>query len=54
MVPRRTHRALRPDEVHNPVEEKKRSLFDSLIEKKWGTAIGVPTELPRGGLDDWE
>ena len=41
VVPRRTHRALRPDEIHNPVEEKKRETFTALIEKQWGKSMEV-------------
>ena len=32
---------MRPDELHNPMEVKKRELFDKLIEKKWGTATTI-------------
>ena len=34
VVPRRTHCPLRVDEIHNPDEQKRREVFDALIEKK--------------------
>ena len=38
-MPRRTVRPLKVDEIHNPVEIKKREAFDALIERKWGKLI---------------
>ena len=54
VVPRRTHRPLRVDEIHNPVEQKRREVFDALIEKRWGTALTVKNS--NGGIksETWE
>lgn len=42
VVPRRSHRPLQIDELHSEVEQKKRELFDQLIERRWGTSINGP------------
>jgi hypothetical protein len=42
VVPRRTLRPLHVAEIHSPMEEKKREIFDKLIERKHGTAITPP------------
>ena len=42
MVPRRSARALTTAEQHSPVEDKKRNVFDALIERRWGTSITAP------------
>ena len=44
VVPRRTLRPLKTEELHNSVEQKKREVFDALIERRWGTAIKAPNE----------
>ena len=38
VVPRRTLRPLRKEEIHSPVEEKKREIFNALIRKKLGNS----------------
>ena len=38
VVPRRTLRPLKVDEVHSPTEAKKRETFTALIERRWGTS----------------
>jgi hypothetical protein len=43
VVPRRSQRPLKVDEVHSEVEQKKREIFDQLIERRWGTSINGPT-----------
>ena len=42
MVPRRTTRPLKFEEKHDPVEVKKISIFDALIERKLVTAMKPP------------
>jgi hypothetical protein len=42
VVPRRSHRALTVAEIHNPIEQRKRKVFDELIERRWGTSISPP------------
>ena len=37
VVPRRSLRLLKVDEIHSPVDIKKRQVFDKLIERRWGT-----------------
>ena len=42
VVPRRSSRPLKVDELHSPTEIKKRLIFDGLIERRWGTSINPP------------
>ena len=42
VVPRRTLRPLNEAEISSEIEIKKRLLYDSLIERRWGTAISAP------------
>ena len=42
VVPRRSHRPLKVDEVHSEVEQQKRTVFVQLIERRWGTSITGP------------
>ena len=39
VVPRRSLRPLNVDELHSPVEIKKREVFDELTKRRWGSAI---------------
>ena len=39
VVPRRSLRPLKVDELHSPVEIKKREVFDELIKRRWGTPM---------------
>ena len=39
VVPRRSLRPLKVDELHSPVEIKKREVFDELIKKRWGSPM---------------
>ena len=39
VVSRRTLRPLKTDKIHSASEERKRQIFDKIIEKRWGTAI---------------
>ncbi len=43
VVPRRSSRPLKVDEIHSAMELKKRAIFDGLIERRWGTSINPPT-----------
>ena len=38
-VPRRSSRPLKVDELHSPVEIKKREVFDELIKRRWGSPM---------------
>ena len=42
MVRPRTLRILNPQELHSPVEQKKRDLFDELFTAKWTTSLSPP------------
>jgi hypothetical protein len=42
VVPRRTCRPLTVAETHSDQEKKKRTIFDGLIERRWGTSINPP------------
>ena len=53
IVPRCTLRSLLVDDLHNPIEIKKREVFDSLIKKKWGDSI-TPPPISESKTDDWE
>ena len=44
VVPRRMLRSLNPQELHSPVKQKKRDLFDELIATKWKTSITPPCQ----------
>ena len=47
-VPRRSLRPLKVDEIHSPVEIKKREVFDELIQTRWGTLMTPPnTQQPK-------
>jgi len=52
VVPRRSSRPLKVDEIHSPTEIKKRDIFDGLIARRWGTSINPPKKL--NDLDDDE
>ena len=39
VVPRRSLRPLKVDELHSPVEIKKREVFDELIQRRWGSPM---------------
>ena len=55
VVPRRTLRSLQTDEIHSLNEQKKRDVFDALIEKRWGTSISPPiVETVTDDDDNWE
>ena len=53
VVPRCTLRSLSVEDLHNPIEVKKREVFDSLIKKRWGDSI-APTPVNIDDSDDWE
>ena len=42
VVPRRPLSPLKVDEIHSPVEIKKREVFDELIQRRWGTPMTPP------------
>ena len=39
VVPRRSLRPLKVDELHSPVEIKKTEVFDELIQRRWGSPM---------------
>ena len=48
VVPRKSLRPLKVDEIHSPVEIKKREVYDELILKRWGTTMTPPnTQQPK-------
>jgi hypothetical protein len=44
VIPRRSSRPLKVDEIHSVTEIKMRAIFDGLIERRWGTSINPPTQ----------
>jgi hypothetical protein len=42
VVPRRSSRPLKVDEIHSAQEQQKRKIFDGLIERRHGTSINPP------------
>ena len=53
VVPRRTLRPLNTAEKHSPVEDKKKEVFDEIIQRKYGTASAAPTKS-NVKPEDWE
>ena len=56
VVPRRSHRPLKIDELYSEEEDKKQALFDKLVEKKFGTSINKPmvTSGENKDLEEYE
>jgi hypothetical protein len=54
IVPRRSSRPLKVDEIQSPTEIKKRVTFDGLIERRWGTYINPLKQTDAEDLDDNE
>jgi hypothetical protein len=46
VIPRRTCGPLTVAETHSDQEQKKRTIFDGLIERRWGTFINPPKQDP--------
>ena len=46
VVPRRTLRPLRDDEINSEVERRKRSIFDQVILERLGDPLHTPLKLP--------
>eukprot|EP00957_Ditylum_brightwellii_P176475 13439619-Ditylum_brightwellii.AAC.1 len=51
VVPRRTLRLLKVEELNSETEIRSCNLFDSLFERRWGTSMNPPPETI---LDDWD
>eukprot|EP00957_Ditylum_brightwellii_P034004 2575514-Ditylum_brightwellii.AAC.1 len=51
VVPRQTLRLLRIEELNSETEIRRCKLFDSLIERRWGTFMNPSPETT---LDDWD
>ena len=54
VVPCRSSRPLKVDEVHSTTEIKKRAIFNGLIERRWGTSINPPKQTNAEDLDNNE
>jgi hypothetical protein len=52
VVPRRSSRPLKVDEIHSDTELEKRAMFDGLIERRWGTSINPPKPNDSANLDN--
>ena len=53
VVPRRTTRPLRTEELHSPVGIKKRKIFDAVIRRKLGNSwLNNPLVINTSGADD--
>jgi hypothetical protein len=46
VVPRRSSRPLKPEEVHSEQEQEKRKIFDALIMRRWGSSINPKATEP--------
>jgi hypothetical protein len=44
VVPHHSSRPLKMDEIHSAMESKKRTIFDELIKRRWGTSINPPKQ----------
>ena len=44
VIPRRSSRPLKVDEIHSVTEIKQIAIFDGLIERRLGTSINPPTQ----------
>lgn len=53
VVPTRNVRPLKTEELHSPVEIKKRKVFDELIERRWGNSINPP-KIQERDFDKYE
>jgi hypothetical protein len=54
VVPRRSSRPLKVDEIHSVTEIKKREMFDGLTQRRWGTSINPPKSAESEDSDDNE
>lgn len=54
VVTRQTVRPLKVDEVHSASEERKRQVFDRVIERRWGTSINPPKTDPGIDYEEYE
>lgn len=54
VVPHRSPRKLSIAELHSETEQRKREIFDKLIERRWGTAINPPPIPKSEGDSDFE
>ena len=54
MIPWRTVRPLKTDEIYNPVEIKKREAFDKLIERRWDISINPPKAQSKWAQSSWK
>ena len=53
IVPRRTCRRLRIDEIHSEVEKTKQAEFDKNILKIHGNSMSIPVSDPKPKPEDW-
>ena len=54
VVSRRSARPLRTDEIYNNNEEKKRKVFDELIELRWGSSLNFPMNSTKTKEQEFE
>ena len=54
VVPRRSLRPLKVDELHSPVEIKKREVFDEFLKRRWGTPMTPPNTQQPKAFEDHE
>ena len=52
VVPRRSHRPLKTEEIYSANEKDKRRLFDQLIQRRWGDGTSGPNEDRDNDNDD--
>eukprot|EP00957_Ditylum_brightwellii_P135066 10297697-Ditylum_brightwellii.AAC.1 len=54
VMPRRTLRSLRVEELNSETEIRSCNLFDSLIERRWGTSMNPPPETTTNDRDPYD
>ena len=54
VVPRRSFRPLKVDELHSPVEIIKREVFDEVIKKRWGSPMTPSSTQQQNDLEKYE
>ncbi len=52
VVPRRTSRPLKVEEIHSVSEQGRQTIFDGLIARRWGTSINPPAEIGKETNDN--
>ena len=54
VVPRRSLRPMKVDELHSPVEIKKIEVFDELIQRRWGSPMSPSNTQQQNVFEKYE